>query len=201
MSSLLNQNAESSDYIDGGFDTVQFSDASIIDLVAKKNELALNELYKRYAPLLFNYLRRLVKDQEIAEDLLQETFLAVWEGASAFKGRSTVKTWMFRIAHNLTMTWLRNKYRSSEEVVGQVMEFDDNPELLAIGNWQTEQIQSALDELSTNHRAVIELAFAYGLSYSEIANIIDRPVGTVKSRISYAIRHLEGILRRQGLNN
>ncbi len=137
MNSLLNQNAESGDYIDGSLDTVQVSDRSLVDLIAKKNEPALKELCDRFSLSLFNYLRRLVNDQEVAEDLLQETFLAVWQGALAFKARSIVKTWMFRIAHNLAMTWVRKKYRLKEDEARQIEESDDNPKHLAIDNWQT----------------------------------------------------------------
>ena len=201
MSSLLNQNAGHGDYTDSKDDSARISDALLVDLIAKKNEPALGELYDRYALGLFNYLRRLVKNQEAAEDLLQETYLAIWQGASSFKGRSAVKTWLFRIAHNLAMSWLRKKYRLNEETAGQIEAIDDDPEYLAVESWQTEQLQVAIDELSTKHRAVIELAFVQGLSYSEIAKVIDRPIGTVKSRISYALRHLGYLLKGRGLES
>ena len=201
MNSLLNQNAESSDYIDNNEDLSRSSDASLLRLIAKNHELALSELYSRHALSIFNYLRRLVKNQEVAEDLLQETYIAIWQGAPAFKGRSSEKTWMFRIAHNLAMTWLRKMHRLAEKEPKLTEEFDDDPEYMAITNWKTERLQAAIDELSTEHRSVIELAFVQELSYSEIAKVIDRPLGTVKSRISYALRNLGRLLKRQGLES
>jgi RNA polymerase sigma-70 factor (ECF subfamily) len=200
MSSLLNKNAEPSDYIDGSEDVARASDASLVRLIASNQESALSELYDRHALSVFNYLRRLVKNQEVAEDLLQETYIAIWQGAVAFKGRSSVKTWIFRIAHNLAVSWLRKMHGLKAKEQKLLEKVDGNPEYAAINNWKTEQLQAAIDELSAEHRSVIELAFVQELSYSEIAKVIDRPVGTVKSRISYALRRLGGLLKRQGLN-
>ncbi len=200
MSSLLNKNAEPSDYIDGSEDVARASDASLVRLIASNQESALSELYDRHALGVFNYLRRLVKNQEVAEDLLQETYIAIWQGAVAFKGRSSVKTWIFRIAHNLAVSWLRKMHGLKAKEQKLLEKVDGNPEYAAINNWKTEQLQAAIDELSAEHRSVIELAFVQELSYSEIAKVIDRPVGTVKSRISYALRRLGGLLKRQGLN-
>lgn len=200
MSSILNQNANPSDYIDSRKDSPEVSDASLLESIAENDEFALGSLYERQSLGIFNYLVRLVKDQEVAEDLLQETYVSVWQGANQFKGRSSVKTWMFRIAHNKAISWLRKMNRLVFQEDQPAFLTDDNPELRAIASWQTEQLLMAINELSTEHRSVIELAFVQDLSYSEIAQIVDCPVGTVKSRVSYALRHLDGLLRQRGID-
>lgn len=158
-------------------------------------------LYQRHSVPIYNYLLRLVHEQPAAEDLLQEVFVAVWKGSSAFRGRSKVKTWIFRIAHNKAVSWLR-KYVRPEVQGGQdeSLALADNPETLALELWRQDEVRKAIDQLSPKHRAVIELAFVHDLSYSEIAEVVDCPTGTVKSRISYAMRRLDGILRSSDLS-
>jgi RNA polymerase sigma-70 factor (ECF subfamily) len=149
---------------------------------------------------LYNYILRLIHRPHVAEEILQEVFLAVWEGAGQFKKRSKVKTWIFRIAHYQSVSWLRRK----REVLTHDGELPDRPvapqtESRVIATWQTDQVRLALDKLSPEHRAVLELAFFHEMSYAEIAEVLDCPVGTVKSRMSYARRNLTGHLKAQGV--
>jgi len=161
---------------------------------------AFNEFYEIYYIHLYNYILRLIKNTSVSEEVLQEVFVSVWLGAKKFWNRSSVKTWVFRIAHNKSVSWLRKKrllaplldnreptYHAGEE---KCTELDVDKRILA------DRIHSALNKLSPKHRAVIELSFYYGFSYKEIAHIMKCPIGTVKSRMSYAIKYL-----KQDLNN
>ncbi|MGD2079351.1 MAG: sigma-70 family RNA polymerase sigma factor [Chloroflexota bacterium] len=166
----------------------------LLALVADGDEAAFAEFYRTQSPVVFNYLLRLIHDQNLAEDLLQETFVVVWQGASSFKGRSKVKTWTLSIAHNKAVSWLRRNRPDSIDEATDVVSQDLGPESLAVLNDQNDELLAALDQLSADHRAVVELVFVHELSYKEVGQIVDCPVGTVKSRMSYALKHLQRIL-------
>ena len=174
------------------------SDLFLLEAIVQKDEPAFTQLYLRYCISIFNYLLRIVRDKDAAEDLLQEVYLAVWNGAKNFRKEASVKTWMYQIAHNQAVSWLRKNRQSvevGEQIVGMLK---SDTEQLLIDSWDRQQVSLALNQLSPNHRAVIELAFYHELSYSEIAAVIGCPLGTVKSRMSYAKRYLDKIMKQLG---
>ncbi|MGC9398601.1 MAG: RNA polymerase sigma factor [Anaerolineae bacterium] len=176
------------------------TDAELIEAIGQHDEEAFDVLYRRYNVPLYNYILRLIHRPSVAEELLQEVFLAVWEGAGGFRGHAQVKTWLFRIAHHQSVSWLRRK----REVLTADGELPDSPvspgtESHVIATWQSSRVREALDKLSPEHRAVLELAFFHEMSYAEIAEVLDCPLGTVKSRMSYARRYLSGYLKAQGI--
>ncbi len=183
----------------------QTPDRDLLRKAAQGNDSAFGDLYDRYNVPIYNYLLRLIHEQTAAEDLLQDVFVAAWQGASRFRGRASVKTWLFRIAHNQAVSWLRHncKERPSPQTAVELPESTPGdefmPETQIIANWQAEQVTEALDQLSEKHRAVVELVFGHGFSYTEIAVIMKCPAGTVKSRMSYALQRLNGILQKMGL--
>lgn len=171
------------------------SDMQLIRRVGKGDQQAFGELYQRYELQLFSYLQRLVHDEHVAEDLLQEVFLALWHGAAGFRGQAKVSTWLFRVAHNQAVSWLRGQQGElPTDWLDEQPGDDGDPEELVLESFRNDRIRRALDSLSPDHRAVIELAFFYNLPYAQIAEIVDCPVGTVKSRISFARLHLSRLL-------
>lgn len=185
---------------DGGVTSA--SDQQLIESVAHGDELAFVELYSRYKGGLYNYLLRLLNDRSSAEDILQEVFVAVWKGSGRFRAHSSVKTWVFRIAHNQAISWRRKQktvIEHKEEISRAGLDADPENDLLK--SWKTDQLREALSKLSPTHRAVVELSFVHDLTYNEIAQIMDCPVGTIKSRMSYALRHLDGVLKRNGISH
>ncbi len=166
------------------------ADHHLLRQVAAGDERAFDELYQTYHAIVFNFLRRLVNEPAVAEELLQEVFLAAWRGAGRFREQAKVKTWLLRIAHHQAVSWLRRNRRVS--ALEEVTETADDALIEERFNqtWDADQIRAALDRLSPNHRAVIELTYVHELSYAEIADVMNCPVGTVKSRMSYALRHL-----------
>ena len=197
----LNHPDLESDNISKSLDTTApgMLDRDLISGVAGGDEQAFAILYQHYSTPLFNYLRNLVIDEVAAEDILQDVFIAVWNGARRFRGESQVKTWLYHIAHNQAVSWFRSNHR-----VGH-MDDQDHPsgepdlESCAIDHWRSVQVREALNRLSPTHREVVELAFFHELSYHEIAAIVGCPVGTVKSRMSYARRNLNIVFRQLGL--
>lgn len=171
------------------------SDMQLIRRVGKGDQQAFGELYQRYELQLFSYLQRLVHDEHVAEDLLQEVFLALWHGAAGFRGQAKVSTWLFRVAHNQAVSWLRGQQGElPTDWLDEQPGDDGDPEELVLESFRNDRIRRALDSLSPDHRAVIELAFFYNLPYAQIAEIVDCPIGTVKSRISFARLHLSRLL-------
>jgi len=183
----------------------QTPDRDLLHQATQGNAAAFGEFYERYNAPIYNYLLRLIHEPAPAEDLLQDVFVAVWQRAGRFRGHSSVKTWLFRIAHNQAVSWLRHnsKERSSHqtavEMPASIPAAESTPEVQIIAQWQTEQITEALNQLSEKHRAVIELTFVHNFSQKEIAVIMKCPVGTVKSRMNYARQHLSKILRAKGV--
>ena len=170
------------------------ADFDLLRQVAAGDEAAFAELYDLYGPPVYNYLLRLVNEPPIAEEILQDVFLAMWRGAHAFRAEAKVKTWLLRIAHHQAVSWLRRKRAvlwPDDELEWEAVESIE--EDLA-RSWQIDQLRGALVRLSPKHRAVIELTFVHGLSYTEIAQVMNCPIGTVKSRMSYALRHMNELL-------
>jgi RNA polymerase sigma-70 factor, ECF subfamily len=170
------------------------ADFDLVRRVAAGDEAAFAELYDLYAPPVYNYLLRLVNESAVAEDILQEVFLALWRGARNFRAEAQVKTWLLRIAHHQAVSWLRRKRAVlwSDDELDQEAAVSLEDDLT--GSWQIDQLRGALARLSPKHRAVIELTFVHGLSYLEIAQVMNCPIGTVKSRMSYALRHMNELL-------
>lgn len=195
-------------------------DRELVRRVARGDERAFGQLYHAHSLSLYNYVLRLVHDPAVAENLLQEVFVAVWQGASGFRGGAQARTWFFRIAHHQAVSWLRRERseisldeadfaveRGAERGADRVAERDtldgasgsvigsSDVESAAWSAWRADQIRAVLDRLAPNHRAVIELVFFHELSYAEVAEVLDCPVGTVKSRMSWARRHLADALK------
>jgi RNA polymerase sigma-70 factor (ECF subfamily) len=200
---VLNQSILSRDYTNEVAEksVATLTDRQLLRLVADGDEQALDKLYQRHSTTLYNYLLRLIHEPPIAEELLQEVFLAVWQGAGRFRGQSKITTWLFRIAHNQAVSWLRRRREATTLDELTHLPAEGNPEEKAMASWRADQIQWALDQLSPKHRAVLELAFYHGLPYAEIAEIVDCPVGTVKSRVSYARKYLNDSLSKLGFEN
>jgi RNA polymerase sigma-70 factor (ECF subfamily) len=203
MTPILNQEASFSDYTYKGQSLSSFADDQIVQLVIDGQEDAFAELYHRFNSDIYSYILRLVSNQGAAEDLLQEVFVAVWQVMDSFKRESSVKTWLFRIAHNKTMSWMRTYYRNQGVDQEEPQDTADStpPDVQTVLNWRADMIQEALDELSANHRAVVELFYFQGLSYTEISEVVRCPVGTIKSRMSHALQNLNGILTNMGVES
>jgi len=160
------------------------------------DEAAFAELVSDWeTPLLF-YLRRLVRSEEDAWDLLQETWIKVLRKYHTIKNPDQFSSWVYRIARNTAITKLRKN--SPEELLAEEDSFDDLPmEEDPEPEFDEEDVADlyqALDHLSFSHREVITLHFLDDLSLDEIAQLISIPKGTVKSRIYHAKKNLKNII-------
>lgn len=170
--------------------------------IAGGDEAALHELYAAYGQRLYAYALRLTNDPAAAEDVVQETLIVVWRTASRFRGDGRVLAWLLGIVHNLAIKAIRHQHLPfSDEMEADLYAAGDLPEDQAQSSEQAHWVQHALQHLSTEHRAVLELVFYQGLTLAEVAQVCNCPPGTVKSRLSYARQYLRSVLKRENMED
>lgn len=166
----------------------------LLAAVVLRDESALEQLYRAYHTRLSRFVMRLCGNYSVAEEVINDTFFAVWKGAADFRGQSRVSTWIIGIAYRHTLKALersgRRRDRESEAVEIDAIESDHGSSLesqLATSQW----VARALDRLPADQRLALELAHLLGHSCAEIAVIADCPVGTVKTRLFHARRKMQ----------
>ena len=164
-------------------------DRELLSRIATGDEAAFKRLYARYADRVFRYALTLLRNRHLAEEVVQETMVAVWRGAGSFKGGSLVSTWIFGIARNQAHALLRREARGAREPEESLVLPDP-----AEGLHCRDRVLAALEELPPEQREVVVLAFYEGLSYREIGRLLGVPEGTVKSRMYFAKRKLREVL-------
>lgn len=179
------------------------SDGELLERIRNRDERALAELYDRHAGLVLTVALRVVGDRELAEEVLQDTFLRCWNGAITYQaGRGNVLGWLMGIARNRSIDMLRSRqHKSRQREQGSILDMDesglfseaDETESIAM----REVVTEAMKSLPIAQRHVVELAYYGGMSQSEIARATGEPLGTVKSRTRIAMEHLRTQLRPQ----
>lgn len=174
-----------------------WSDEELLAQVGQGDEIAFKQLFERYHTRLYNFILRTVGEDMLAEDVFQETFIRLAQKADTFQPRAKAVTWIYRIAYNQSIDALRRTKRllDYEEISEELPDFQRLPYEVVLQNQQRALLQEALNQLSAPQRAVILLAVIEERSQQEIAEMTGVPVGTVKSRLHYALRRLEKILR------
>lgn len=183
-------------------------DLELIAGISAGNSQALEQLYDRYAAVVYRLALRMLKNPEMAEDLVQEVFWRVWRRSGGFeRERGRVAQWLFGIAHNLCIDELRRlRARPTpvyEDVDHPIIQYlvDEQMDVPAAA-WASEQrraITEALLELPQAQRQAIALAYFGGMSHQEIATRLNRPLGTIKTRVRLGLQKLSGLLEARGL--
>lgn len=173
-------------------------DLELLQRVATKDKVAFEALYARYNSQLSRYLTRLVRRPELVEEIINDTMFVVWEKAAGFEGRSKVSTWVTGIAYLKgikALDRLKTMPEQRAENLGEVDELEEKTNIinrLGLDDW----LSNGLDLISEDQRSVVELTYFSGYSYQEIADIMDCPVNTVKTRMFHARRRLAKLLPR-----
>ncbi|HEY3994207.1 MAG TPA: sigma-70 family RNA polymerase sigma factor [Ktedonobacteraceae bacterium] len=171
-------------------------DIQLIKRIGRGDRQALSELYARYQRVLFAYLLQLTPDYGLAEELLQDTLVAVWKSAHSFEGRSSVLTWLIGIARRQAHNTLRQRRLPLTDLseIENMAATDLEPEEVALAGIARAELTEAFRRLAPVHREVLLLTFVQELSYQETATILEIPLGTVKSRLNNARRALRALL-------
>ena len=172
------------------------SDGELLRRVGAGDGSAFEQLYRRYARSVFGLALRRLGDRARAEDAVQETFTSIWRSAATYKpDRGPGAPWLYTVARNAIVDHTRGGRR--EAMVGEPPDEpapDDAPPERAEQSWIAWRVHRALEELSPNERSVLELAYWGGLSQSEIATMLNLPLGTVKTRTRSALSKLADVL-------
>jgi RNA polymerase sigma-70 factor (ECF subfamily) len=177
------------------------SDGQLLARIAHGDHEAVAALYHRLERPLFAFLVKTLRDREAAADVLNDTMLDVWRQAGRFEGKSSVATWIYAIAHHKAISWLRRRreVELNDDAAAEIA--DDSPSAearLAEADVAT-AIARLMERLSVDHRVVLQLAYFQEFSVSQIAEILDCPENTVKTRMFYARQRLKTLLEAEGI--
>jgi RNA polymerase sigma-70 factor (ECF subfamily) len=173
---------------------VERDEVRLVSRTAAGELRAFEELYRIYYPRLTRFLDRVIRRPGIVEEVLNDTMLVVWLRADGYNGSCKVSTWIFAIAYRKALKALQRFDEPLAEDESPAADDGPGPEEQA-GRWQLrEALTKALDGLSAEHRAVVDLTYFHGLGCREIADIVGCPVDTVKTRMFHARRKLKTLL-------
>lgn len=175
----------------------QFDDNQLVEIIRTKNQELFSELILRYQQKLFYYVNRLINHPDEAEDIVQDVFLKVYKNLHGYDSRLKFSSWIYRIAHNEAVNWLRKHTKYKKESIEQ-SEYLEN--VLSDGKniaeelelkVSLEQAQQVISQLPDKYREVMILKFIEERSYEEISDILRKPVNTVGVLINRARKILK----------
>jgi RNA polymerase sigma-70 factor, ECF subfamily len=172
----------------------------LIKLLKDSNRAAFEQVVYNYGARIFNLHWGMTGDRDLAEDLTQETFIAVWRGMGGFRGQAKLATWIMQIARNLAIDHRRKKMLQTvpwEEAQTEAMQ--DSVFATAEQHWLRDRICEALAELPAEQREAVVLNKLAGCSHTEVARLLRKPLGTVKWLISQGIESLRLELQQKGV--
>jgi RNA polymerase sigma factor (sigma-70 family) len=183
-------------------DPTQLSDEDLLAAVARSDEPALGELYDRFGGAAYGLALRVLRDATLAEDAVQEAFLQVWRSAGTFQpGRAKASTWLLTFVHRRAVDLVRREERRRTEPESSGPEpTEPGADEGAEARSRREIVQDALRRLPPEQREAIELAYYGGMTQSELAERLDQPLGTIKSRMFTGLQRLRGLLDEAGFD-
>jgi RNA polymerase sigma-70 factor (ECF subfamily) len=177
-------------------------DRALLGSIARGEKRAFEELYLRHSTRVHRLLERMMGNRAMAEEVLNEVFLAVWQGAGRYEGRSEPLTWLLSIAHNKALSAMRGKRGATallDDAV-QIADDADTPDVIVQKENKGEIMRHCIDALSLDHRTILDLVYYQERSISEAAEILDIPEGTVKTRVFHARKKLSELLSARGID-
>ena len=163
--------------------SVDADDTALLARVAARDKAALTALYREYHRRLARFLGRFTRRDDLIEEVINDTFLIVWQKADSFRGQARVSTWLMGIAYRVTLKALRQGGFAHEPLCGERDELASEP---FVDHELADWVAKGLTRLSAEQRVVLELAYVMGHSLEEIAEITASPVSTVKARMFHA---------------
>jgi RNA polymerase sigma-70 factor, ECF subfamily len=183
----------------------QLADEDLMQLVRRGEARAFEVLYDRHSGAAFSLAYRMCGARSKAEDVTQEAFLALWRsGARYDRTRGSVRTWVLGIVHNRAIDALRrstvhDRRRASDEGIEERFEAPERTEVEAARRDEARAVRELVDQLPEEQGRVIELAYYGGFTHTEIAQMLDTPIGTVKGRMRLGLEKLRDRLEAAGV--
>jgi RNA polymerase sigma-70 factor (ECF subfamily) len=176
-------------------------DRQLLARIAAQDQAALRALLMRHQVRVFRFIQRMVRNEAVAEELTNEVFLEVWRNARNYEGRSSASTWMLSIAHHRAASALRKRREESwnEDEALQISDSGDDPEVAAQKADKSALLRKCMGALSPEHREIIDLVYYHEKSVEEVAQIVGIPEATVKTRMFYARKKLQSLLKAAGV--
>jgi RNA polymerase sigma-70 factor (ECF subfamily) len=179
------------------------SDATLVVAIGRWQETALAEVYRRHGGAVHNLARRVLGTSDLADEITQEVFIDLWNRPEQFDAtRGSLRTMLITKAHGKAVDLVRSEVarqgrekRSAADTARAGYDLDHFAWDLAVAD----QVKAAVEALPTDERRAIEMAYFDGMTYRDVAKVLDAPEGTVKSRIRTGLRRLKNELTRQGL--
>jgi RNA polymerase sigma-70 factor (ECF subfamily) len=183
-------------------DLAHLSDEALVALVARSDDTALAELYDRYGRVAYGLARRILRDDALAEDAVQEGFVAAWRSAPRFMPeRAKASTWLLTLVHRRAVDLVRREERRRTEALADEAEAVGGATDEAVWlRYERERVQGALRRLPDQQREALELAYYGGFTQSELAERLGQPVGTIKSRMFTGLSRLRDLLAEPELD-
>jgi RNA polymerase sigma factor (sigma-70 family) len=178
--------------------TVKYSEEDLVALLQRRDQTAFAYLYDNYSAALNGVIARMVDDTQLAEDILQETFVKIWNNFGQYdaaKGR--LFTWMINITRNLTIDTLRSKGYKKQQKISQDENFVSSTQdkNFSTSKFDTIGIRKQVQNLKPDQKIIIDLAYFGGYTQEEISKEMRIPLGTVKTRMRTAIMELRKLLQ------
>jgi RNA polymerase sigma-70 factor (ECF subfamily) len=173
-------------------------EALLLRRVAAGETRAFEELYRIYHPRLTRFLINILRRPHLVEEALDDTMMVVWRRPGSYTGASKVSTWIFAIAYRTALKALSRLDEPQEDLDAEQRPSPDQDPEQALGGRQVQKLLlNAMDKLSSDHRVVVDLTYYHEAGYREIAEIMNCPVGTVKTRMFHARQKLKDLLDGQ----
>ena len=178
------------------------SDNELLAGLAKGDQRAMPMLFARHRTRVFRFVLRRVRSEAMAEELVNEVFLAVWQQAGKFEGKSSATTLMLSIAHNKAVSSLRKRREESmdEDAAGEIPDDADSAETTLAKGGKAAALRVCLNKLPDDQRVVMDLVYYHEQSVKEVAEILGIPEATVKTRMFYARKKLSDMLKLAGID-
>jgi len=177
-------------------------DDPLLRRISQGDETAMDTFYREHGRVVLAQVLLVTGDRVLAEEITQDTMLAVWRGAGSFRAESSVRSWVIAIARRQTRDRLRGRRLVvvDDAFLADQPSSGPGPEATALDRAELAEVTAAIRELPAAHREVLGLAFGSGLSLPEVAHVLEVPVGTVKSRLFAARTALSRMLNEKGQN-
>ena len=182
--------------------TIHVADDELIARVAAGDSVALEALYTRHQPRIFRFIKRIVRDEAIAEELTNEVFVEVWRHARSYERRSLATTWLLSIAHNRAVSALRKRREESwdEDEAAELQDESDTSDVVMQKAEKGRMLRKCIDALPFDQREILDLVYYHELSVGEAGAVLNIPEGTVKTRLFTARKRLSELLKKAGVD-